>query len=266
MEPDLAVAVMEATVKIEQRLADGGRSVGTGFLVSDVTPDGRPRVTLITAGHVLADMPQASASLGFRILDPDSNWSFSPANLRIRDDAGRPLWTAHPDRDVAVIVVEAPSELARKALPVAYLAGDDTLSRNGVAPGAEMMALGFPRGLSSNAAGFPILRAGKIASYPVGPSAAAPTFLVDFSVFPGNSGGPVFATRAGAEANGPSEFVAGILTQQVEVGRERLDIGIVTHARYVRETIRMLDGQHLPAEVLAANLALQGRKANTTEP
>ena len=55
-----------------------------------------------------------------------------------------------------------------------------------------MMTLGFPRGLAANAAGFPILRAGRVASYPVAPARIFPTFLLDFSVFPGNSGGPVF--------------------------------------------------------------------------
>lgn len=240
MEPDLAVAVMEATVKIEQPFAGGGRAVATGFLVSDTDPSGRPRVTLITAEHVLEDMPRLSVSMGFRVQDANHTWSFSPTDLRIRDDAGRPLWQAHTSRDVAALVVQVPPELARRAIPIRYLADRDTFEQNDVEPGSEMMALGYPRGLASNAAGFPILRAGRIASYPIGPSDQAPTFLMDFSVFPGNSGGPVFVARSG-QSGREGEFVAGILTQQVEVEHQPLGIGIVTHARFVRETIDLID-------------------------
>ena len=245
MQPDLAVAVMEATVKIEQTLPNGGRVVGTGFLISDIGADGLPRVTLVTAEHVLEDMPRLSASMGFRIQSPDSNWTFSPTDLRIRDDAGHPLWKSHPKRDVAAIVIHVPADLARRAIPIRYLADDTTFSRNDVEPGSEMMALGFPRGLASNAAGFPILRAGRIASYPIGPTDASPTFLMDFSVFPGNSGGPVFVAHSGRSTGtgdaDDGEFVAGILTQQVEVEQQALGIGIVTHARFVRETIDLID-------------------------
>lgn len=248
MEPDLAVAVMEATVKIEQAFPGGRRAVGTGFLIADTGPDGQPRVTLITAEHVLEDMRQVSVSIGFRVMDAAQGWSFRPTDLRIRDDAGQPLWQAHTSRDVAAIVIHVPEDLARRAIPIRYLADQETFARNGVEPGSEMMALGFPRGLASNAAGFPILRAGRIASYPVSPSDQAPTFLMDFSVFPGNSGGPVFLDRDGPDgpdepsgsAPGHEAFVAGILTQQVEVDQQPLGIGIVTHARFVRETIALI--------------------------
>jgi S1-C subfamily serine protease len=115
-----------------------------------------------------------------------------------------------------------------------------------------MLALGFPEGLSANAAGFPILRSGRVASFPLAPSNAFPTFLLDFAVFPGNSGGPVFinepahqapgdATAAASPVNGQRGFIAGLLTQQVEMQNQNLSIGIVTDARFVRETLLLLD-------------------------
>jgi uncharacterized protein YjbJ (UPF0337 family) len=69
---------------------------------------------------------------------------------------------------------------------------------------------------------------------------------MDFSVFPGNSGGPVFMAegarrRPGATESQEVQFVAGMLTQQVELSGERLEIGIVTHAKFIRETVAMLD-------------------------
>ena len=71
-----------------------------------------------------------------------------------------------------------------------------------------MMALGFPRGLAANAAGFPILRSGRVASYPIAPAKIFPTFLLDFSVFPGNSGGPVFMTQVDRHRPGDATSAA----------------------------------------------------------
>lgn len=265
MQVDLSVAATEATVKIEQRQADGGRTIGTGFLVTDLAPDGSPRVVLITAEHVLEDMPLMSASIGFRIQDPDSSWSYRPTDLKIRDADGRPLWTRHPERDVAALVVEVAPAMMSEAIPLEYLATSEDFARLDVGLGDELLALGFPRGLSSNMSGFAILRAGRIASYPVGPSDEAPTFLMDFSVFPGNSGGPVFmADRRGMSDQDRPQMIAGILTQQVEVGQERLGIGIVTHARYVRETLERLDGKDVPVS-MAAQQGLTGVTAIATE-
>src|SRR5581483_6662713 len=114
---------------------------------------------------------------------------------------------------------------AKAAIPENWLAADDTFAKYSVTPGDEMMALGFPEGLSANAAGFPILRAGRVASYPLGPSSAFPTFLLDFRVFPGNSGGPVYVDDGQAEnaaADAKTPMIAGMLTQQVQVGEENL--------------------------------------------
>ncbi len=242
---DLSVDLIQATVQLEQPLKDGSRTVGTGFLIADTDPDGKPRTILITAAHVFDRMPSFSAKIGYRIQASDGVWRYNPQTLKIRD-GDHPLWVKHAGRDVAALVVEAPPEFAKAAIPLAWLAKDDTFSQYKLGPGDEMMALGFPRGLSANPAGFPILRSGRVASYPLAPATAFPTFLMDFSVFPGNSGGPVFMAegarrRPGATESQEVQFIAGILTQQVELSGERLEIGIVTHAKYIRETIGLLD-------------------------
>ena len=66
MSPDLAVELINATVQLEQPLGDGTRTVGTGFLVSAPTPDGKPRTVLITSAHVFDRMPQLDARIGWR--------------------------------------------------------------------------------------------------------------------------------------------------------------------------------------------------------
>ena len=241
MAVDLSIDLIQATVQVEQPLGDGTRTVGTGFLISDPTPDGKPRTILVTANHVFRKMPGPIATIGFRFKNADGSWKYDPEPLKIRD-GDKELWTHHPDRDVAVIVIQAPPGFVKAAIPEAWLANDDTFTKEGLTPGDEMLALGFPEGLSANAAGFPILRSGRVASFPLGPSTAFPTFLLDFSVFPGNSGGPVYVSEHGAAPASPGPgFIAGMLTQQVELNSQNLSIGIVTDARFVRETLSLLD-------------------------
>jgi S1-C subfamily serine protease len=246
--PNLSIDLIQATVQVEQPLADGTRTVGTGFLISDPLPNGKPRTVLVTANHVFRKMPGPIATVGFRIENADGSWRYDPEPLKIRDGATE-LWSHHPSRDVAVIVIDAPPQFARAAIPKGWLAGDDTFQKQGVAPGDTMLALGFPEGLSANPAGFPILRSGRVASFPLAPSRAFPTFLLDFAVFPGNSGGPVYmdeAGRPGTAATGaaPNGFIAGMLTQQVELNSQNLSIGIVTDAEFVREALDLLDAPH----------------------
>jgi V8-like Glu-specific endopeptidase len=266
---DLSMELMHATVQLEQPLGDGTRTVGTGFLIQDPGPDGRARTVLVTANHVLQKMPGAEARIGYRIENADGSWTYSPQKLRIRDANGNALWTHHPSRDVAAISITAPPEFAKAAIPLSYLAADDTFSQQQVGAGDEMMALGFPRGLASNQAGFPILRSGRVASYPIAPASVFPTFLLDFAVFPGNSGGPVFMSgeprRRRAGDNQPSEFIAGLLTQQVELNSERLEIGIVTHAKFIRETLALIDDPRAPVTVARSDSGVTGAKAASAE-
>lgn len=241
---DLTVALISATVQIDQPTGDGVRTVGTGFLLNAPRPDGSPRTVLVTAGHVLDRMPGEQARIGWRTELGDGGWRFDPQPLDIRE-ADQPKWTRHPTQDVAVMEIAAPEAFARAAIPLAWLADSQTFDEAQVGPGDEMLSLGFPRGLSANRAGFPILRVGRIASWPLSPITAFPTFLLDFTVFPGNSGGPVFWTptarrRASAEAV-DHPYVAGVLTQEVIVQDERLGIGVVAHADYIREAIRQMN-------------------------
>ena len=245
MAVDLSMDLIQATVQVEQPLGDGTRTVGTGFLISDPTPDGKPRTVLVTANHVFRKMPGPIATIGFRIENADGSWKYDPEPLKIRD-GDKELWIHHPNRDVAVIEIHAPAAFVKAAIPEGWLANDDTFTKEGLTPGDEMLALGFPDGLSANAAGFPILRSGRVASFPLAPSAAFPTFLLDFNVFPGNSGGPVYVDvaphgPAPADSKTQGGFIAGMLTQQVELNSQNLSIGIVTDAKFVREALQLID-------------------------
>jgi len=183
---DATVDLINATVQIDQPISDSKRMVGTGFLVSIPHSDGPPEIVLVTAAHVFEKMPNPEVRIGWRIKTAQGLWVFAPGTLTIRSAEG-PLWTKHPTQDIAVLSLNVSAATANTAIPLSLLADEVTFSSDRIQIGDEMMTLGYPHGLSANAQGFPILRAGKVASYPVGPSTTYPTFLIDLTAVPGNS-------------------------------------------------------------------------------
>jgi S1-C subfamily serine protease len=256
---DMAVELIHATVQIEASYGDGTRNVGTGFLVETDDAYGASRVILVTAGHVLERMPGPVMTIGYRHAE-DGAWKYHPQRVEIRQGE-TPLWVTASGQDIAVIEIVADPDIVKAAIPAEWLADEAAFESYGMGPGDEMMALGYPWGMSANGAGFAILRSGKVASYPVAPTRDYPTFLLDFSVFPGNSGGPVFVERQSAQ--GDQVLITGVMTQQLELNNQRLEIGVVTQASYVREALEMLQGglpgAHLARAVdaIPANVARQ---------
>lgn len=240
------MAVLNATYKIEQSQGDGTRTIGTIWLVNLGTKE-NPRVAIVTAHHVFLGMKQENAKVHWRFQDENGIWKREPTEVKIRNDNGNPLWLHHPEKDIAVMWVNAPKAVIDNALFFDNLADERTIAALEISMGDEMLALGYPRGLSANDLGFPILRSGRVASYPIVPLRQFPTFLMDFSVFSGNSGGPVYMSNKiiNRTIDGSYEskhFVAGLLSQQVNKDAERLEIGIVIHANFIRDILRELAG------------------------
>ena len=88
MVMDLSVQLMQATVQLEQPLGDGTRTVGTGFLISETTPDGKPHTILVTANHVFDKMPGANARIGYRIANADGFFARCRRRLSAAADIG----------------------------------------------------------------------------------------------------------------------------------------------------------------------------------
>lgn len=110
---DFSAQLMQATVQVEQQLPNGTHIIGTGFLIDDPTPDGKPRTVLVTANHVFNRMTGAQAHIGYRVQGADGAWRFDPKPVVIRS-ASSELWAHLADRDVAAIVVKAPRPSRRR--------------------------------------------------------------------------------------------------------------------------------------------------------
>lgn len=262
-EDDLYVYMMQATVKIEgQTKVQGQISLGTGFILLRPLPkqEGPPgtvsgKAVLITAAHVLEEIPGDQAIIHLRMRQPDSteNWVRKRYLLPIRWN-GQTVWKKNPDVDVAVMYIQLNMPLFDKAATVDLLATDEMLRNYDITPGVELKCLGYPLGDESNSAGFPILRSGDIASYPLLPTAQTKTFLFDFRVFKGNSGGPVYFSqpqfRGSVALGGRAQFIMGMVVNEhlltEAYGQYQLSIGVVVHASLIKQTIDLLPAPETP--------------------
>jgi len=249
---DLSTLLMKATFKIS-----GPKGQGTCFIIGRPIPDNpkRARYVLVTANHIFAGIPGDTASLSLRKKVND-DYTKAAWPIRIREK-NKPLWTKHPDADVAVMYVSLPNEAEIVLLPMKFLVTDVELKKYEIRPADRLFALGFPLGQEANPAGFPILRSGIIASYPILPTKKTKSMLFDFEVFQGNSGGPVFMIEknrayGGSIHIGVTQFIVGLVSQEriMNIGyqtpfehkmvKHPLKLGIIIHASLIKETIEML--------------------------
>jgi len=250
---ELNTILMESTFRLE-----GRGSQGTAFVLGRRYPKEptKARYVVVTASHVLKEIQGESATIVLRHKTTTGKWERLPLTVKIRDK-DRPLWTTHPNADVAVMYIPIPSGVIKDLLPTTLLADDNVLAEFEVHPGDELNCLGYPFGAEGNEAGFPILRSGKIASYPLLPTKDTRTFLFDFRVFGGNSGGPVYFVQSGRTYKGALhastiQFIIGLVSQEVLVTqritelygkREQnypLGLAEVVHASLIREAVELL--------------------------
>jgi len=263
-ETDLDNMLMQSTFKIQSiGLPGQPTSLGVAFVMGRPLlhpPQNRPneaRFVLITAAHVLDGIPGETAILNLRRKNDQGDWERLPFPLRIRNGA-QPLWLKHPSQDIAVMYIALPLGVSIPLASTDLLADDAALEQYEIHPGDTLHCLGFPFGQESSAAGFPILRSGMIASYPLTPTVRTKTFLFDFPVFQGNSGGPVYMVDENRTFQGNmnlgsvTQLILGLVTQETthdeqligqynaELHRYPLGLATVVHSTFIKEAINML--------------------------
>ena len=209
---------LDAVVAIGVGDESGGRRwIGTGFLYARQgrQPKGgggsASHAFLVSARHVLAK--KRSIILRLNSSHDDTSADFE-VPLHARN--GRQQWVGHPDDSVDIGVVEINYTQLRKHKRHLYLLRpeEDFLARadlasRGVGEGHGLFVLGFPMAIVGDSRQYVICRSGAVARIRDTLGGAA-EFLVDASVFPGNSGGPVILRSTSADA-GDSPRVIGIV-------------------------------------------------------
>lgn len=249
---ELNTILMRSTFKLS-----GKYKSGTCFILGKPMKEetGKAYYVLITAAHVLESIEENMAILNLRTRK-NNRYEKLPIVILIRKN-GTPLWVKHPSADIAAMYVTLPKEADIHLISTNFIASDKKLKKFEIHPGDELFCLGFPLGAEANKAGFPILRSGKIASYPIIPTKETKRVLFDFEVFEGNSGGPVYFVESNRNYKseihiGTIRFIFGLVSQQKymeekisslrEIRKEKYPLGlaVVIHASLIKETLNML--------------------------
>lgn len=213
-------------------------SVATGFIVKTEERD-----FIVTAAHVLENMRGDGMLLVAREKQESGEFKRRDIPVRIRK-AKQPLWKKHPDHDLATL--ELPDEIDEPGIPLESLAED-----SGMTVGDSLRTIVFPERFEANGAGFPTLRGGVVASYPLAPHNIHATFLIDMTSWSGDSGGPVQLVDEERE----QPVVVGILVGKhsiTDTSKESrfverktfypLDISFAVHASFARKMIEEFEG------------------------
>jgi len=184
--------------------------VGTGFLFGKVVDDKIEmkdrtyHLWLITNKHVLEDFKKVY--IKFNGTEEECSKDY-PVTLVARN--GKPQWIGHknPNIDVAVIKI-SPSVLKKDNRDYFFFQSDSHIMKKHemktkkITEGDKVYVLGFPMGLVSQDRSYVICRSGCIARIRNFLENKCLTVLIDATVFPGNSGGPVIICPSSVSIQG----------------------------------------------------------------
>lgn len=166
----------------------------SGFFYFHTLKGESGRVYLITNKHVLEGKNQILLRLNPKAATQPKGYAL---NL-INPQNGEKLWKGHYSKkvDVAVIPVNFPLFQAENMQVSFFKDNNHTLDSKGMedkgfSEGDSVFALGFPVSLVGDKSNSVIVRGGTIARIRDTFKKPSEPFLIDTTVFPGNSGGPV---------------------------------------------------------------------------
>ncbi len=182
------------------------QTVGTGFLIGyplvEKDKDGNvlDYVFLVTNLHVLKGVINSNTKEVWLNFDHKSGFKRYP--LSLINERNEAIWLVHPDGekvDVAVIPIIATKLIADGAeyhwIREDIWAYPDNFKDKGIALGDDVFVLGYPLGYREDVVGaakkYVVVKSGAIARVDDDIVYNQKSFLIDSSVFPGNSGGPV---------------------------------------------------------------------------
>ena len=167
-----------------------GRHVG-----ADANGVSQYSVYLVSNRHVFQELDSVVIRANPPADDP------SPARdypLALTNSDGEPKWIAHPDESVDVAAIKVDYNLIKgEGMEVSFFMDDTTaltgaqISALGISEGDFAYVLGYPMALVGEHRAVVIVRNASLARIRDALARTGETYLVDSTVFPGNSGGPV---------------------------------------------------------------------------
>ena len=255
--------LLDRVVAIGRRRPDSSvQYTATGFVYSVPVEetDGRKRLSasfIVTNRHVIEGANELSTRQNHQ----------SGANVvgnSVEED-----WTFHPDPEIDVPVrpFHIPDAAGTIARAASFYSGTNTMLRDQLVEaefreGNEVFTLGFPLSQLANDKNYVIARQGIVARIQDWYDRASTSFLIDASIFPGNSGGPVLAKPTlhtyGSAITSVKliGMVAGYFPyrdiarsdqtgQAMLASEENSGLGIVVPLDAIEETIEVVVDRHL---------------------
>lgn len=195
---------LDCVVSIGVQTADTTLWFGTGFIVGRALTDknGLPIIDkdgqktyhtfLVTNKHVLQN--NSAILLRFNTLQG----ALIKDYLVQLESNGDPIWVGHNSAEVDVAAFNInPDVLKSDSAIFSFFRLDEhamsvaELKKNGASEGDAVFVLGFPMGIVSTQSSHTISRSGSIARIRDLLNNRASLFLIDATIFPGNSGSPV---------------------------------------------------------------------------
>lgn len=201
--------------------------IGTGFLFGKVVDDSleqdkrQYKIWLVTNKHVLEVLKNIYIKFN-SAQDPDSK----DYKVELIAKNGKPRWIGHQNAniDVAVIIIN-PNFLKEEQRRFFFFQSDlhimnkKKMEENQITEGDRVFILGFPMGLVSNDRSYVICRGGYFARIRDFIENRSTDYLIDATVFPGNSGGPVIICPSAISIQGtktiPKAGLIGIVKSYV---------------------------------------------------
>lgn len=174
-------------------------------------------------------------------------------------------WTVHPDRDADVAVMSLnPQALRDDGVEYFFFESDahvvtlDQARTNQTSEGDGVFVLGFPLGEAGEERNYAIVRQGIIARIQDWLTGNSRELLIDASIFPGNSGGPVLlkpelTSITGTKPNTTCDLIGMVssylpyreIAVSQQTGRPRMifeensGLGVVVPADTIQETVEI---------------------------
>ena len=188
---------LDAVIALGTLTPDGSMQYkATGFLyghpIGESDGQAQYSIFLVTNRHVIEGVDKLQARLN-RPMGSESKIY----NVPLTTPDGSTLWTLHPDSNCDVAVIPISIQLLEDdGIEFRWFAGDKQLNLTQakeieVSEGDGVFVLGFPLGIAGQERNFTIVRQGMLARVRDWLEGISRTILIDASIFPGNSGGPV---------------------------------------------------------------------------